>query len=1127
MIDCLLSFDIFSLNETFVDFDNREYPVFKDYDVHVSKAVRLSQGARCSGGVMVFVKKRLSQLVKRIDVKYKHTVVLEINKTLFGLDKNVFLICMYLHPYDSKFWDVSEYGYGIEILEQCIVDLFESIHEDFSLIVCGDLNARTSSNNAVPDDSFDEDWNKVCFRDSDYEMCARISDDKETNAFGKELLDMCSTFGCIIMNGLRQFDCDDSLTFVSTSGGSTIDYFIISIDICTSDFIRSLRVMSSVDSSHFPVSLVLSCLNNIDFSDKVQASKPKWISKMCWDQSKDQSFLETWYRDDLHDLYEQAFIVVDYDVDEALKLFTDALLSASECMRKRVLVGGGQQRRPALWFDDDCNTAKTVARQRLTDYRLSKSDTDRELYVQARKQYKTLTKTKKISYSRNKALHLASLGKDGKLFWKEVKQLSGRKKSGISKEVTDAQWFEHFQQLFNVDVVRQAEREGEGGQAGAREVTDDICADLNAVITESEVLEAIRNLKKGKACGSDEVLAEMLKLVADTAVHFLTKLFNILFDQGIYPDEWAKAIIVPIFKKGDPKLTANYRGVSLLSLVSKCYTFVLNKRLVKWTEEHKKLTESQAGFRRGYSTVDHIFTLKAVVDKCFAKRGCKLYVCFVDLRQAFDSVQREPLFDVLMQYGMNGKFMKAIVAIYQNVLSCVRIEDRMTDFFECPVGVRQGCILSPQIFSLFINEIANSVENGGMHGIQFLPGLVELFILLFADDLALLSDTALGLQRQINVLNDACKRLYLNINIDKTKCMVFRKGGFLGKNEKWYLNGKLLEVVNEYNYLGFVFTTKMSLKRGVDFLAVKGRRACIDCIRHVRKLNDISKSCFFKIFDSQVQSILMYSSEMWGLQRLDNIEKVHTLACKRFLSVPLKVSNKFVYGELGRYPLYINSAVRCIKYWLKLLTLDISRIPRQAYLMLKNLDERGKTCWATHVKNTLFSTGFGYVWLQQGVGCEKTFISLFKQRMADMYLQEWNGSIISNDIYQNYRLFKTVFESEKYFDFIDKKCFRDCLIKLRLGVLPIGASCFRRTFGRDRNILCKLCDVVEDEKHFVFDCPLYANARAKFLNTRYNSLNFVNILRNGSSSDIRRLSIYLFIALKTRLEFTENIAQDD
>jgi hypothetical protein len=643
---------------------------------------------------------------------------------------------------------------------------------------------------------------------------------------------------------------------------------------------------------------------------------------------------------------------------------------------------------------------------------------------------------------------------------------------------------------------------------------------LNDAISEYEVTEAIKHLKKGKSCGIDNVLAEMLKLTDATAVRFLTRLFNIFFDTGTYPEEWAKAIIVPIFKKGDFNLTTNYRGVSLLSLVSKCYTFVLNKRLVNWAEEQGKLTESQAGFRKGYATTDHIFTLNAIIEKCFAKKGCKLYACFVDLKSAFDCVQREPLFEVLVKHGMNGKFMQAVVSIYKTVLSCVRIEDRLTEFFECPVGLRQGCIMSPVAFSLFINELASAVDNRGMHGIQFLPGLVELYLLLFADDIVLLSYTAMGLQNQINVLAESCKNLHLTINNEKTKVMVFRKGGFLGKNEKWKLNGKLLDVVNEYNYLGFVFTTKISMKRGVDALAVKGRRACMGCIKCLCRLNEVSKSCFFKIFDTQVQPVLLYASELWGLHRLDNIEKVHTLACKRFLNVHLRVPNKFVYGELGRYPLYINSAVRCIRYWLKLLKMDMSRLPKQAYAMLKSLDDRGKTCWVTYVKNTLFSLGFGYVWLQQGVGCERTFVIMFKERMVDIYVQEWYSSVFRKYVFQNYRLFKNVFECERYYDFVEEKRFRDCLVKLRLGVLPLCASHFRRTFANEGKFECKLCNVFENEDHFIFDCPLYTKTREKYINTRYAT--YVNILRNGSNTDIRKLSVYLFLALKIRLDFRIN-----
>ena len=457
------------------------------------------------------------------------------------------------------------------------------------------------------------------------------------------------------------------------------------------------------------------------------------------------------------------------------------------------------------------------------------------------------------------------------------------------------------------------------------------------------------------------------------------------------------------------------------------------------------------------------------------------------------------------------------MAIYKSVSSCVRIEDRLSEFFDCPVGLRQGCVLSPVIFSLFINEIADAVDKRGMHGLQLLPGLIELFILLFADDIVLLSQTAIGLQNQIHVLAETCKVLRLEVNMQKTKVMVFRKGGFLSKNEKWKLFNKDLEVVNEYNYLGYLFTTKISMVRGAEALAVKGKRACIGCIKCIYRLKEMSQDCFFKIFDTQVQPVLLYASELWGLHRLDSIEKVHTLACKRVLNVHSRVPNKLVYGELGRYPLYINSAIRCFRYWLKLLTLDDSRLPKQAYRMLLNIDEKGKVCWVTHVKNELFRLGFGYVWVQQSVGNEKMFLQEIKQRLIDTYKQEWHYSIISKDVFQSYRIFKEDFGRESYLDHIENKCFRDSMVKLRLGVLQIGASLFRRLFSNNKNNKCKLCARLEDENHIIFRCPLYHTLRTKYVNTHYND--YVNLLKNGSRSDIYKLSIYLFLSIKTRTNY--------
>ena len=145
-----------------------------------------------------------------------------------------------------------------------------------------------------------------------------------------------------------------------------------------------------------------------------------------------------------------------------------------------------------------------------------------------------------------------------------------------------------------------------------------------------------------------------------------------------------------------------------------------------------------------------------------------------------------------MKAGLSGPFLNAIQAMHRSVISCVRVNNKVTELFDCPSGVRQGCILSPALFSLFVNEIAAGMEAVGKHGIQLQPGLVEIFLLLFADDLELLSSTALGLQNQLNHLNSMCKEYSLCINSEKSKIMVFRKGGFLGKYERWFLEGNEL-----------------------------------------------------------------------------------------------------------------------------------------------------------------------------------------------------------------------------------------------------------------------------------------------------------------------------------------------
>ena len=104
------------------------------------------------------------------------------------------------------------------------------------------------------------------------------------------------------------------------------------------------------------------------------------------------------------------------------------------------------------------------------------------------------------------------------------------------------------------------------------------------------------------------------------------------------------------------------------------------------------------------------------------------------------------------------------------------------------------------------------------------------------------------------------------------------------------------------------------------------------------------KTKAYEIFDTEVQPVILYAAGIWGLHRQNKVQRVHTFDCKRYLNVPFILPNKVVYGETGRNPLYVNSAIRCIKHWLRILKLDSAHLSKQAYTMLLNMDDRGNNC---------------------------------------------------------------------------------------------------------------------------------------------------------------------------------------
>ncbi|CAG2199715.1 unnamed protein product [Mytilus edulis] len=293
------------------------------------------------------------------------------------------------------------------------------------------------------------------------------------------------------------------------------------------------------------------------------------------------------------------------------------------------------------------------------------------------------------------------------------------------------------------------------------------------------------NSKNNKSPGVDLIQSELCKnfLVICT----LTKLFNLCFKSGKIPNTWNKGIINPIPKcsTSDPRDPLSYRGITLAPCAYKLYCSVLNNRLTEWLDEREVINDEQNGFIKGRSTIDHVSTLTSIIE---TRKKCKLstFVSFVDFKKAYDTIDRSLLFNKLTDLGISTKFMCALQAIYSNIECCVRVNGNTTDWFSVNTGLKQGCVLSTVMFNIFINNLIDDIKALNI-GID-IDG-EKVAILLYADDLVLLSENTEDMQKLINVkFTLLCESLFQSPSYSIITCrFAFQRK--VGRNIQKMLSG--------------------------------------------------------------------------------------------------------------------------------------------------------------------------------------------------------------------------------------------------------------------------------------------------------------------------------------------------
>lgn len=1105
-ISYVSSFDFVCLVETFVE--TLSVDVFPNHKLFCKSSVKLSDAGRPSGGVVCMIKNDYVPFVKEIRVDVGFFLLFIIDKYLFGLDRDMLYVCAYTPPEGSKYYSLCDSADGVSMLENCLIDNI-LLAKDCYILISGDLNARTSD---IAQDDVDVNnlFDSLHKKES---STSRHSQDKVINSFGKSLLNMCTTLNLYILNGMCFGDLKGRYTYICDFGCSVIDYFLMSSDLfATVSDDCMLHVRDRTESYHMPVVLSVNFPENsvtCNHTDKV------FIDKFTWKSEHELKFKTALNSELVKMKFETASQAIDINVNEATNMFNEALKEAADCMKVRMCING--RKKVQDWFDCECKNSRKRMRNLLKKFRRTLAEKVRFNFCQARREYKKLLIYKKKEHNKRMIGNLVDSVKDQKEFWAYVHKIIPKRKH-VRNQITVEEWFGHFRMLLEKNITVES----------VDDIGDDACDDdlvFNRPISAEEILLALRKLKPNKASGPDGIIGELLKHSYDFILPFLIKFFNALFEKGIYPNSWTESIILPLHKKGDVNDPGNYRGISLTNVCSKVYGSIINQRLQSWVEENNLTGECQAGFKKGYSTVDHLFTLLACVQKQFSRtNNRKLYIAFIDFQKCFDTINRNLLWPILVKNGVKGKLFRCVRSMYESVKARVRCGARMTQPIFCSSGVKQGDACSPILFSLFINELALDVIRNGRHGITFPLDDFELFILLLADDVVLLSETVIGLQNQLNNLQRSAQLLDLTVNLGKSNIVVFRKGGYLGSKEKWVFDGQVMPVVNCYKYLGIFFTTKLSFAAACRDLASKAKKAVLCILQRLRLFNCDSLNVLLTLFDRQVLPIMQYGCEIWAFDNsAQYCEKVHLYVLKKYLGVSLCTPNDFVYNELNRYPITVNFLVQCIRYWLRLTQMSDDRVPKKAYTMLSDLDARGKATWVTNVRLCLFKFGFGFVWMEQGVGDINGFLRVFKQRMIDCKWQEWSEHVNESERFSMYRSFCNPLDTLPAYLCIElDKHLRHIMTKIRFGISELSVHYFRYRYHRHRDLFCKLCSSssVENEVHFFLYCPFYEDLRKRFIAPKFhrnpNAFRLSLLLSSRNSKTIRKLCIFTYQALKRR-----------
>ena len=428
-------------------------------------------------------------------------------------------------------------------------------------------------------------------------------------------------------------------------------------------------------------------------------------------------------------------------------------------------------------------------------------------------------------------------------------------------------WVEHYSQLYS-----QENSVSDSAIDNIEAFT--VMEELDEIPSLDELTKAIERLSSGKVPGNDGIPPEIIKCGKRALV---TRMHNLLckcWEEGTIPQDMRDANIVTLYKnKGDRGDCNNYRGISLLSIVGKVYARVVLNRLQKLAD--RIYPESQCGFRAKRSTVDMIFSVRQLQEKC-REQHKPLFMAFIDLTKAFDLVSRDGLFRVLAKIGCPPKLLRITQSFHDDMKGTVQFDGSTSEAFNINSGVKQGCVLAPTLFGIFFSVVLRHAFGTSTEGIYLrsrsdgrLFNLARLKAksktrevtirdMLFADDAAVCTHSEDHLQILMDRFSRACEDFSLTISLKKTQVMAQE-----ADPPNITINDYTLEVVHQFTYLGSTITDDVSLDAEINKRIGRAATTMAKLTDRVWNNRMLTITTKVAVFHACVLSTLLYGSESW------------------------------------------------------------------------------------------------------------------------------------------------------------------------------------------------------------------------------------------------------------------------